>query len=539
MAFIAPIAAGWGAVRLSSAFLYPAPGGLAIIAWVIHAIAVSTVAATVTERVTRRFLPLATLLGMTLTFPDQAPSRYKLALRSGTVHRLQAQLADPDRHGLGHDAQHAAETALQLVTVLGRHERLTRGHTERVRAYADLIATQLALDDHDRQLLAWSALLHDIGKLAVPATILNKAGRPTDDEWAVLATHPAEGAKLIEPLAGWLGDWSRAPAEHHERWDGRGYPNGLAGTDISLAGRIVAVADAYDVITSRRSYKAPMTTAAARKELVDCAGTQFDPRIVRAFLEASIQRNRRFTGWLSWLPELPRLPSILQTIATTPATLAVAAVAATAPLANLAPPPHDIAYTAPAATSSTVITTTDNADTTPTQHANKIPAPSPVATAGPSTSATITTLAPTTSPSPDPTPTTAAVTTTTVGQSTRTTAPPPTTASPSTVTAPASSTSTPTGTAGPTANNDSGSQKQGQQKQHDVLTNDQAGDASLDPTTLTVITQPAHGTATIGSNHKIRYQADPGYTGTIQITYRICDTAARCAQATLTIELTN
>ena len=532
VAFVAPIAAGWGAVRLSSALIYPAPAGLAIIAWVIHAIAVSSVAATITDRGTRRFLPLATLLGMTLTFPDQAPSRYRLALRTGTVHRLQAQLADC--HGLGQDAQQAAETALQLIAVLGHHERLTRGHTERVRAHTDLIATQLALDDHDRRLLAWSALLHDIGKLAVPAAILNKTGRPTDEEWAVLATHPTEGAKLIEPLAGWLGDWSRAPGEHHERWDGGGYPNGLAGTEISLAGRIVAVADAYDVITSRRSYKAPMTTAAARKELVDCAGTQFDPRVVRAFLEASIQRNRRFTSWLSWLPELPRLPSMLQTVATAPVTLAIAAVAATTPIANLASPPTEIAYattpTRPAGQSAT-----DHGDTTPTQHANNSSAPWPLPTV-PSASDTITTLAPTTTPPSDPTPMTAA----TIGQGTRASAQPPTTLSPTTSTTAATSTSTtPTSTSGPTAINDNGTQKQGQQQQYDVLANDQTGGAQLDPSTLSVVTQPAHGSATVGSNDKIRYQADSGYTGTVQLTYQICDTANRCSQATLTVELTN
>lgn len=538
VAFVAPIAAGWGAVRLSSALIYPPPAGLAIIAWVMHAIVVSAVAATITERGARRFLPLATLLGMTLTFPDQAPSRYRLALRSGTVHRLRAQLADPDRHRLGEGAQQAAETALQLITVLGRHERLTRGHTERVRAYTDLIASQLGLDDRDRQLLAWSALLHDIGKLAVPAAILNKAGRPTDEEWAVLATHPTEGAKLIEPLAGWLGDWSRAPAEHHERWDGGGYPNGLAGTEISLAGRIVAVADAYDVITSRRCYKAPMTTAAARKELVDCAGTQFDPRVVRAFLEASIQRNRRFTGWLSWLPELPRLPSILQAVAAAPATLAVAAVA-TAPIANLASPPNEIAFTTPTTTSSAGQPPIDHGDTSPTQRANIPPAPAPLPTAGPSTSDTMSTLAPTTTPPSESTPTTVG-TVTTIGQSTRASAQPPTTPSPTATTATPTSTSTTTTTAGgPTANNDNGTQKQGQQQQYDVLTNDQAGGASLDPSALSVVTQPAHGTATIGSNDKIRYQAESGYTGTVQLTYRICDTAGRCAQATLTIELTN
>ncbi|NIR39344.1 MAG: HD domain-containing protein, partial [Actinobacteria bacterium] len=94
-------------------------------------------------------------------------------------------------------------------------------------------------------------------------------------------THPNEGWKLVQPLRGWLGEWARATRDHHERWDGGGYPRGLRGHEISRAGRIVAVVDAFDVMTSRRTYSEPMSFETARAELARCAGAQFDPDVVR------------------------------------------------------------------------------------------------------------------------------------------------------------------------------------------------------------------------------------------------------------------
>ena len=199
---------------------------------------------------------------------------------------------------------------LAMVSALGRHERLTRGHTERVRATTDLIAERLGIPQRDRDLLGWAALVHDVGKLHVPAEILASPSQPTAQEWQILRRHPAAGAAMVEPLAGWLGEWRLAAGEHHERWDGGGYPKGLAGNDVSLAGRIVAVADAFDVITSTRSYKKAMAPQDARDEMVRRAGTQFDPRIVRALLEVSLVRQSSRFGSVGILGELDRVANL-------------------------------------------------------------------------------------------------------------------------------------------------------------------------------------------------------------------------------------
>jgi putative nucleotidyltransferase with HDIG domain len=199
----------------------------------------------------------------------------------------------------------AAEKILALAGALNAHDRLTRGHGERVRVLTDLIADELDLPTHDRDRLRWSALLHDIGKLAVHPDILNKPGKLNDDEWEVIKKHPLEGAKLTAPLAGWLGQWANTIAEHHEKFDGTGYPYGLKGDQISLGGRIVAVADCYDTMTNVRTYKSSMSPKAARAELAACAGTHFDPKVVRAFLDVSIGRLRPVAGPLAWLGSVP------------------------------------------------------------------------------------------------------------------------------------------------------------------------------------------------------------------------------------------
>ena len=259
----------------------------------------------------RRLLPLAALFKLSLVFPDVAPSRFETALKSDTVETLAERVRLARERGLESTPVEAAQQLLGLVASLDRHDKLTRGHCERVRAYSQIIARQLRLRESDRDLLNWAALLHDVGKLGVPTEVLSKPGKPTDEEWELIKRHPEIGEELVAPLREWLGEWSRAIGDHHERWDGKGYPRGLAGNEITLGGRIVAVADVFDVITSARSYKSASSTARARSELAASAGSQFDERIVRAFLNVSLGRLRLVMGPLSWLahaPALGRLP---------------------------------------------------------------------------------------------------------------------------------------------------------------------------------------------------------------------------------------
>jgi HD-GYP domain-containing protein (c-di-GMP phosphodiesterase class II) len=323
---VVPFVMSVGAAYVLASFVPPARTVPGAIVRLLAIAAVATLVLYAADRLTRRLLPLAALLDLTLLFPDQAPSRYRLALRTGGTAELRRRL-DVYADAGAETAAAAAERLLQLVAALSKHDRLTRGHSERVRAYSQMIGAEFGLTEDELDKIRWAGLIHDVGKLRVPAEILNKPGKLTPEEFEIIKRHPADGAVLAYPLSDWLGDSVRAVAEHHERWDGTGYPYGLAGTEISFAARIVAVADAYDVMTSARSYKAPMSPAAARTELARCAGTQFDPVVVRAFLSVSLGRLRVAMGPLSWLTQLSLFPQALLSTAAAPAVTAVTAVA--------------------------------------------------------------------------------------------------------------------------------------------------------------------------------------------------------------------
>ncbi|MBK5287876.1 MAG: tandem-95 repeat protein, partial [Acidimicrobiia bacterium] len=347
-----PIGASLGFVMLVSRLVAaPSESLYGYLAWWIALCGASTVVLIVVDKAARRLLPLGALLKLSLVFPDQAPSRFKIALRSGTVTQLQRVVAEAKAGRVGETPAEAAERILELVAALNAHDRITRGHSERVRAYTQMIAEELGLPKHDVELLHWAGLLHDIGKLEVPYEILNKTTRPTEDEWAILKLHPEAGARLVAPLNDWLGEWVLAVGEHHERWDGRGYPHGLAGTDIAYAARIVAVADVFDVITSARSYKDPIDATAARAEIARCAETHFDPAVARAFLNISIGRLRLAMGPLSLLAQSPLGGiSIPPVIGAAVSGLAVAAASiVTGIFAGPSPPPARAATLRPPA----------------------------------------------------------------------------------------------------------------------------------------------------------------------------------------------
>ena len=160
----------------------------------------------------------------------------------------------------------------------------TARHSETVGRYAEMMARELGLPEARVGRVRLAGLLHDIGKVGIPDAVLNKPGPLLDDELAVMQTHAALGAQILEHPS--LADVRQWVAAHHERPDGRGYPLGLAGGDVTLEARIVAVADAYEAMTSDRSYRRSIGTEAARAELLRCAGGQFDADVVDAFLRA-------------------------------------------------------------------------------------------------------------------------------------------------------------------------------------------------------------------------------------------------------------
>jgi HD-GYP domain-containing protein (c-di-GMP phosphodiesterase class II) len=300
LALLGPVAVGLG-VALVLARVLPGRGAAA---WWVAVLGGSALAVFAADRFARRLLPLAVLLELSLLFPDRAPSRLR-AVRTSSVRDIDARLARLRGEGVAMEPYQAAETVVTLVGILGLHDKRTRGHSERVRAFTDLLTSELGLDEDARMRLRWAALVHDLGKLTVPAAVLNGNGGLDGDGWTLMHRHPDEGVRLLAGLLPWLGEWADAVGQHHERYDGTGYPNGIAGEQISYAARIVALADSFEVMTSARSYKAARSAAWARAELTRCAGSQFDPALVRAFLGISLGRLRWVLGPVTWLAELP------------------------------------------------------------------------------------------------------------------------------------------------------------------------------------------------------------------------------------------
>ncbi|HEX9284853.1 MAG TPA: HD domain-containing phosphohydrolase, partial [Nitrospirales bacterium] len=257
-----------------------------------------------------RLLPLATLLDLTLLFPDAAPSRFAVLRRNANPRQLERELRRVQEMEPGTEPSRRAQIILELAAALSVHDSRTRGHSERVRMFTDLLGQQLRLQQGDADRLRWAALLHDIGKLTLATELLNKPARPEPEEWIAIHRHPLEGYRLTAPLHAWLGTWAEAVRDHHERYDGTGYPQGLRGEAISRGGRIVAVADSYETMTASRPYKGTMSVKAARQELVLMSGSHFDPVIVRAFLNISLGRLWKAVGFSAMVAEVPLLAPV-------------------------------------------------------------------------------------------------------------------------------------------------------------------------------------------------------------------------------------
>jgi len=172
-----------------------------------------------------------------------------------------------------------------LAAAIEARDRYTGGHVDRVSRYALATADAMGLEDQKMWAVWLASMFHDVGKLAIPDSILNKPGPLTEEEYAEMKLHPVLGAQIVK-RASFLIPAALGILHHQERWDGRGYPSGLRGDQISIEGRILAVADAFDAMLTDRPYRPAQTEEYAVSELERCAGTQFDPVVVRGFLEA-------------------------------------------------------------------------------------------------------------------------------------------------------------------------------------------------------------------------------------------------------------
>jgi len=186
-----------------------------------------------------------------------------------------------DRRDLERNNYAAIRTLAQAIEA---KDPCTHGHSLRVQRWATAVGWRMGLSGPRLRALAYAAELHDIGKIAVPDAVLDAPRRLTDAEWTLVREHPRRGAEMVRHL-GFLAPARAAILHHHERMDGRGYPDGLRGEAIPLEARILAVVDAYDAMTSARPYRPPMTHEEAAAELQRGCGTQFDPRCVEVFLE--------------------------------------------------------------------------------------------------------------------------------------------------------------------------------------------------------------------------------------------------------------
>ena len=207
--------------------------------------------------------------------------------------------ADRDKQGLETTAVKALTAAAQA------HDHGTDAHARRMVHYADAIARELGCSQQDIHLLRLATLLHDIGKIGIPDAILHKPGPLTTEEWELMRNHPEISRQILVQAGGIFERLGNIVLAHHERWDGRGYPNGLEQDAIPMIARIISVLDSYDAMTSRRVYHEPISVTEARAELQRCAGSQFDPRVVEAFLRV-LDRDENDTPYIGVDQELAR-----------------------------------------------------------------------------------------------------------------------------------------------------------------------------------------------------------------------------------------
>jgi HD-GYP domain-containing protein (c-di-GMP phosphodiesterase class II) len=183
---------------------------------------------------------------------------------------------------------HYTETIEALVSALEARDPATQAHTGRIRDIATAVGVAMHVPSDVLRSVRLGAILHDVGKIGISDAILTKPGPLTEAEWKVMRTHPLIGERMLQGIA-FLEPVLPVVRHHHERWDGRGYPDRLAAGQIPVAARIVAACDAFDAMTSDRPYRAALPLDIACREILDCAGTQFDPTVARTLIEVGKQ----------------------------------------------------------------------------------------------------------------------------------------------------------------------------------------------------------------------------------------------------------
>ena len=177
-----------------------------------------------------------------------------------------------------------------LAAAVDAKDSYTCGHSERVAEISLAIAKEMNLSDEEQYLIHIGAHLHDVGKIGIPDAVISKPGRLTNEEFALIREHPIIGYHIVSKVK-ILQTVSLIVRHHHERIDGGGYPDGLVGDAIPLGARIVAVADAFDAMTTNRTYKVSMSISEALQELINCSGTQFDREVVEVFVKIMRKGN--------------------------------------------------------------------------------------------------------------------------------------------------------------------------------------------------------------------------------------------------------
>ena len=216
---------------------------------------------------------------------DSVDSKLLNSIANESAIYLENVMLFEDAHGLMMGLLHS------LTSAVDAKDAYTCGHSERVALLSRHLARQAGMSEHAAERVYMAGLLHDVGKIGVPESVLQKAGRLTPDEFELMKKHSEVGARILRDIKQ-IADIIPGVLHHHERYDGKGYPTGLSGENIPLMGRIICLADCFDAMTSNRTYRKALPLEVALTEIRRCAGTQFDPELTEAFLQIGCDRFR-------------------------------------------------------------------------------------------------------------------------------------------------------------------------------------------------------------------------------------------------------